>query len=133
VATLAVVVWLWGGRRLTRADAGVSRWTLPDVRSRDFALSFGAAVAASLSCSPYTQWYESGLLIIPVLLAIDQSIVRTGALTPMTLRGVVTGFLCIPVYYLAPLLGWQPLTLLPPVLLAWLASIRLPDVTGGAT
>jgi hypothetical protein len=72
-------------------------------------------------------------LIIPVLLAIDQSIVRTGALTPMTLRGVVTGFLCIPVYYLAPLLGWQPLTLLPPVLLAWLASIRLPDVTGGAT
>ena len=126
--TFAALVWVWSGRPRRWKDARTTLFGRPDVRTASFASSFGATVAATLACSPYTQWYESGLLIIPALLGIDQVIGRTGAPTPTALRGLAAGFLCVPLYHLAPLLGWQPLALLAPLVLAWLIRIQTDEV-----
>ena len=124
IATLAVLLWIWCIRPGTRRGLATGRFRLPDPREGDFSLSYGALIAVTIACSPYAQWYESGVLVIPTLLALDWLLSRRGSLDAVTSCSVAAGFACPPLYFLAPALGWQPLALLSPLICVWLGWIR---------
>jgi hypothetical protein len=96
-------------------------WRGVDPRRDDFSAKFGLAVCATLLVSPHTQWYESGLLLLPVLLTLDQRL-RCGAAPRVMMRLLLAAGLFLPMIYDAGrVLGWQPVILLPLGVSAWLA------------
>jgi hypothetical protein len=81
------------------------------------------AACATLLVSPHTQWYDSGLVLLAVLLGLNDLLVN-GHRPGTTLRaGLLAGFLLPPAYSFAVYVGWQPLVLLPTVALAWLLCL----------
>lgn len=99
-------------------------WRKADPRSAGFARHWGMAACATLLVSPHTQWYDSGLVLLAVLLGLNDLLVN-GHRPGTTLRAaLLAGFLLAPAYSLADYAGWQPLVLLPTVALVWL--LRLP-------
>ena len=124
VAMLAGLLWMWCVRSRTRGEPASPLFTLPDVRDRDFPLSYGSMIPVTIACSPYAQWYESGVLLIPALLGLNWLLRGTGSADAVTRWGVATAFASVPLYYVAPLLGWQPLALLSPFVFVWLGWIR---------
>jgi len=108
LATLIVVLWAW--RRM-------------DARAPSSGPLWGLAVCAVILVSPHTQWYDGGLVLLPVLLGLDH-LRRQGLPIGLPLRAMlVAGFLLFPVYRLAPTLGWNPLILLPAGVLVWMVAL----------
>jgi len=106
--TLTAVLWTW-----RRADP----------RRGSFALYWGMAVCATLAVSPHTQWYDVGLVLPVVLLALDY-LLTTGQPIGTGLRvALVLGFFVVPAYPIAARLGWQPLAFVPLVMLLWLFQL----------
>ncbi len=119
----------WAG---TAAVAGAALWTYrtADGRRPEFALHWGLAVAASVLVSPHTQWYDAGLIVLPVLLALDHRLGVSGKLPNAVRLGLLAAFLLFPLYEPAARYGhFQPLILLPLGVLLWLARLHA-ETTG---
>jgi hypothetical protein len=106
--TLAAVLWAW--RRFD--GKGVSSGPL-----------WGMAVCATILVSPHTQWYDGGLVLLPVLLGIDSCLRQDLAIGVPSRAVLAAGFLLFPLYRLAPTLGWNPLIVLPVCVLIWMARL----------
>lgn len=122
-------------------------WRKSDVRDDSFGLYWGLAIAATILVSPHTQWYDTGLILLTVLLALEYrqgwteshkvdgdmmlanhqgqetALTRSAAAESIWRLALVLGFVCFPIYLLAPFIGWQPLILWPVAAMA--ATIRV--------
>ncbi len=110
----------------TAAIVGAVLWTYrtADGRRSEFALHWGLAVTASVLVSPHTQWYDAGLVVLPVLLALDHCLVVRGNLSVAARFGLLAAFVLFPLYEPAARSGHiQPLILLPLGVLLWLARL----------
>ena len=122
-ATLGALLLTWHRPLGERGSQGL--FPALDTGSPRFPFSFGSMVAASLSCSPHAQWYDAGLLLLPVLLGVDAALARRRSLDRPTRWGVAAGFLLVfPLYQVAPRIGWQPVAFVPPLVFAWLRHIE---------
>ncbi|MEW6250837.1 MAG: glycosyltransferase 87 family protein [Planctomycetota bacterium] len=108
VATLAALLWAW-----RRARVGQD----------DFGLYWGLAVCATILISPHTQWYDAGLVLLPVLLALEHLAARDVHPGLRVHLALAAGFLLFPLYLAAPWLGFQPLTFMPLAGFLWLCQI----------
>ena len=107
-ASLGVVVYLISRARRFRADAP------------EFPLFWGIVITGTLLCSPHLQYYDAGLLVLPVLLGLDY-LLRGSANLSLGTRGVLAiGYLTPPLYSAADTLGFQPLFVILVALLVWL-------------
>jgi hypothetical protein len=106
--TLAALLWVWRGA---------------SPRRNSFGLYWAMAVCATLAASPHAQWYDIGVLVLPVVLALNHML-TTGRPIGTGLRAaLIGGFFCIPAYALAAHIGWQPLGFVPLVMLLWLFQL----------
>lgn len=124
----------WGrslGWLATAAIAGVVLWAhrTADRRRPESALHWGLAVAASVLVSPHTQWYDVGLVVLPVLLALDYRLAVSGAVSAVARVGLLAAFALFPLYEDAARVGhFQPLILAPLGVLLWLARLHVQAV-----
>jgi len=82
-------------------------------------------VCATILVSPHTQWYDVGLVVLPVLLALNDALEGGMSFSPGGRLTLVAGFLLVPLYRWADALGWQPVILLPLLTLAWVLKQRI--------
>jgi hypothetical protein len=106
--TFAAVLWTW-----RRADP----------RGDAFALYWGVAVCATLAVSPHTQWYDVGLVVLAMLLALNHLLTSGEPIGTGLRAGLLLGFLAVPAYPIAAQLGWQPLAFVPLLMLLWLLQV----------
>ena len=106
--TLAAVLWTWR-RAAPRRDS--------------FALYWGMAVCATLAVSPHTQWYDVGLVLLVVLLALNYLLTSGQPISTGLRAALLLGFFVVPAYPIAAHLGWQPLAFVPLVMLLWLLQL----------
>ncbi len=104
-AVAAVALVWWGARRTDPEDP-------------HFPAFFAVVVLANMAISPHLQYYEAGLLALPVALSLET---RLASAVPGTGERLVlaAGYFAFPVWRLAPAAGFQPLVLLLAGLLAW--------------
>ena len=104
---------------LVLVGALVLRWR----RARPCHAAFPAQWAAMASAIPLTslhaQHYEVALLLLPILLLLDLTVARAGGVSPALRAGLLLLFLVYPSFLLGRRLGFQPLGLVPPVILIW--------------
>lgn len=99
-------------------------WTWRDARidSPHFALYYALAIAATLVISPHAQYYDSAILILPVVLLLGDA-ARRGTEVPLQTRLILAGvfLLALPVFFLsqAPWMPFQPFVLLPVGVCIW--------------
>lgn len=134
--SVALIGWceFWGpagsGKRIGIVAAGLVLavlawvWRRADPRGETFALHWGLAVCGTVLISPHAMWYETGLLVLPVLLALHEVRRRGESLAPSGRLLLVAGFVLFPLYAWAPQLGVQPLVLLPLGILLWLGRLE---------
>ncbi len=83
-------------------------------------LVFGAAVCVTMLISPHLQFYDVGVLVLPVLIGLDDLCAR-GQQPSESLRGLLcAGYLAFPIYAFSHMLGFQPLILWPLGVFLWL-------------
>ncbi|MCP4593945.1 MAG: DUF2029 domain-containing protein [bacterium] len=104
--TVCVLLWLWR----TANPAGDS-----------FELHWAVAVAGSVLVSPHTQYYDTGLMLLAVLLLVNRCKASGGSLGGWVRLGLIAAYVLFPAYPLAKSLGWQPLILLPALVFLWAA------------
>jgi alpha-1,2-mannosyltransferase len=96
--------------------------------SARFPAFFGMLVAGTLLLSPHLQYYESGILTLPVLLGVA-SLLEEGWALPLRARGLLAvGYLSFPAWELSETLGIQPLLVLLLAIFLWTTrqTISLP-------
>ena len=80
--------------------------------SMRFPAFFGLVVAGTLLVSPHLQYYEAGVLALPVLLGVT-SVLATGRVPSLGTRILLAlGYLSFPVWRLSEAVGFQPLLVL---------------------
>ncbi|MHC4610656.1 MAG: glycosyltransferase family 87 protein [Planctomycetota bacterium] len=88
-----------------------------------FAVYWGLAVTGTLLLSPHTQYYDAGILVLPVILGLDYLLQR-GRQPTATLRiALLAGYVLFPIYEVSPALHFQPLLLWPVLTFVWLAKV----------
>ena len=87
----------------------------------DFPLTWALLVVSATLVSPHMQYYDFGILVLPVVIGLD-TIVREGRRVTLPIRFAIAAvFVAYPVLYEAHrALHFQPLTLVTVALLAWL-------------
>jgi len=84
-------------------------------------LVFALAVTGAMLTSPHLQYYDVGLLALPVVLGLDSSLGRGAPPLHWIVRGgIVAGWLSYSSWQLGPTLGVQPLILVVAATLCWL-------------
>lgn len=77
-----------------------------------FSAFYGLLVAGTLLVSPHLQYYEAGVLALPVLLGVT-SVLETGRVPCLRARILLAlGYLSFPIWRLSEVLGFQPLLVL---------------------
>jgi hypothetical protein len=71
--------------------------------------------------SPHTQWHDAGLLVLPVLLVLNHRLSAGQGLSAAARFGLLAAFALTPFFDLGRVIGFQPLVLLPLLMLAWIA------------
>jgi hypothetical protein len=80
---------------------------------------FALAVASSMLLSPHLQYYDVGIIALPVILCVEAHMDRFGAI-PLGMKAVLAiGFLSYPAWQLSETLGVQPLFFLVLAVLLW--------------
>ncbi len=97
------------------------------LRGRDKRYAWAYAGAAALLVSPHTQYYDVGILVVPVLLGLEVELERGRPLSTALRGALVAGFFGYEVYTLSEKWGFQPLILWPVVAALWLATRALED------
>ncbi len=88
-----------------------------------FAVRWALAVTGTLLLSPHTQYYDVGVLVLPVMLGLD-FMLQQGRSPSTALRlFLVAGFVLYPIYEWSPALHFQPLLLWPMLTFGWLAAL----------
>lgn len=111
-------------------------WRGESAAEETFALKFGLALALSIAFSPHAVFYETGLLIIPVIALVDRwrrepgdgSVTqRLSGKQQIFLAGLLAGGMTWP---LVRVIGVQPMALLPLIVGAacWHQLRKAPDV-----
>lgn len=109
-AGAVLVVTVASGRRVKTGSGRYPAW-------------FGLAVCAVLLASPHLQYYESGILALPILLGIE-SVAEERRQIPLALRiSLAVAYFAFPTWHWSRELGVQPLFLL--LLGAWVWLSRL--------
>ena len=86
-----------------------------------FPASWGVALTGSMLISPHLQYYDAGVLALPVLLGLD-TMLRRGHRPTLAFRLLIAAaYIGYPVYQLAEDIGFQPLFLYLIATFAWLA------------
>ena len=87
----------------------------------DFPLTWAMLLVAAMLLSPHLQYYDFGVLVLPVVIALD-TIVRRGGTVGLGLRlGIAAVYVGYPEIYEAySVCRFQPLTVLMAALFAWL-------------
>ena len=96
-------------------------WRRADPRGDGFDLHWAAAIAATVLVSPHTQWHDSGLLVLPVLLVLNHRLSVGQGVSAAGRFGLLAAFALTPFFDLGQVLGFQPLVLLPLLTLLWIA------------
>ncbi len=142
---LPVVHWLVAGLGLLAVALTLRAWSGPDLFDDRFPFRFGLSLAVILAWSPHALFYETSLLIIPVIALVDAWRRGTGD-SPVVqqlsgkqqffLAALLAGGMTWP---LTDVIHVQPMVLLPPVITiaCWLHLHRVTTprgqgrVTGG--
>lgn len=110
LSALVVIVVLWAWRRADPRDGSFPRlWAL--------------AVCATVLVSLHTQWYDGGLVLLAVLLALNDVLQAQRPIDVSLRLALVAGFLFVPLYRYAELIGYQPVILLPVFALLWILQL----------
>src|SRR5262249_17478305 len=97
-----------------------------------FGVYWAMAVTATGLLSPHSQWYELGLLILPMWLLLDwrvrPSVEHEHALAPeltaVERMAMVGAFVITPYSDPFRFVGGQPLSVIPVLILLWAARLR---------
>jgi hypothetical protein len=87
---------------------------------RHVGVLFGLLVAAAMLVSPHLQYYDVGLLVLPVLLAVDGTLRQGGSLSLRARLVLAAGYLLYPLYQLSEAIHFQPLVLWSVSCFVWL-------------
>jgi alpha-1,2-mannosyltransferase len=114
------------GLTLSAAVTGVLLWAWRRANPRDasFAGVWALAVCGTVLVSPHTQWYDVGVVVLPVLLALNESLQAGQQISTNMRLALLAGFFLVPFYRYADVIGWQPVILLPLLTLLWLLNRR---------
>jgi len=108
---------VWSGRRIGPTSPSFSAW-------------FGLAVTTTLLVSPHLQYYEAGILALPIFLGIDR-ILKVRPVLPLKIRGILAGgYFLFPTWRWSDTLGIQPFFLLLLATWAWMAFLARPVEDG---
>jgi len=118
----------------------------------DEAAYWALAITAMLLLSPHTQYYDAGILVLPVLIGLDRVLQATAEALPEPVGAaracftgpghpsssaparppstalricLLVGYFAYPVYGLSQLVGFQPLLLWPVLTFVWLARLMV--------
>ncbi len=95
------------------------------LRTRAGAPGFGAfyalAVVTTLFASPHLQYYDAGLLVLPVVLLLESHVARHGSMSLGLRLAVTVLYLAYPTYIYADVLGVQPLALV--LVTVWVGAV----------
>ena len=81
------------------------------------------AITGTLLLSPYFQYYDAGVLVLPVLLGLDYTL-QQGRQPSATLRLLLlAGYVLYPIYEVSRTIHFQPLLLWPVLIFIWLTRI----------
>jgi hypothetical protein len=97
-------------------------------RVRDVRAVWALCLVAGMLCSPHLQYYDFGVLVLPVALGLDV-LARRGTPATLPLRLVVAViYVGYPWFYMAAeRIGFQPLTPWTIAIFAWLCALAGPD------
>ncbi|HUU84006.1 MAG TPA: glycosyltransferase family 87 protein [Phycisphaerae bacterium] len=88
-----------------------------------FAVSWALAITGAVLISPYAQYYDAGILVLPVLLGLDY-VLQQGRDPSAKLRLLlVAGYVLYPIYEVSRAIQFQPLVLWPVLILIWLTGV----------
>jgi hypothetical protein len=90
-------------------------------RDPRFGVVWSGVVCATIIISPHLQFYDLGVLVLPVLLTIDGCLRAGRPISNVARLGLACGYFGFPIYAHAQEWGWQPLVLWPVILLVWTA------------
>jgi len=107
-SSAAIVLWvLWYARTYSGPPAAL----------------WGLVFAAALVTSPYLQYYDVALAVVPALLGLH-ALLEAGRRISFGIRiALAAVFVGYPVYELGAMLGFQPLAVVLLLLLTWLAHV----------
>jgi hypothetical protein len=88
-------------------------WWRASLSEEAFPLQYGFALVVTLLLSPHALYYETGLLILPILMLLDRWRVADAVLAPARRLGLVCLFACGYLWPLGALLGVQLLIVVP--------------------
>ncbi|MFC1742999.1 glycosyltransferase family 87 protein [Candidatus Riflebacteria bacterium] len=101
-------------------------WQKADVRNRDFGLYWAIVSSVTLLISLHTQYYDTALLIIPLILIINHQVITNKQIPGMHKLIMALVYILSPFIYLfevGKIMGFQPLVLLPLWVTLWAATI----------
>jgi hypothetical protein len=108
------------------AVLGALFWSMPRGREvdRDFPLLWSLCIVAGMLLSPHLQYYDFGVLVLPVAVGLD-TLARRGTPARLPLRLVVAAlYVGYPWFYMSvDRLGFQPLTLWAIAIFGWLCAL----------
>ncbi len=107
-ALLAALAWDW---RHVRFDQD------------EFGLHWAAAICAAIVISPHTLWYDAGLVVLSVALAVEFAMVRQVRVSSTARAALLAAFVLFPLHDSLAQRGLQLLPLLP--LSVWLWTHRM--------
>jgi hypothetical protein len=105
----ALLAALWFMARRDRSEASPAMW--------------GLAAAMAPLTSPHTQFYDVGVLVIPVLIGLHCQAIG-GPLAAGARAVLLSGYLGFAVFHTAAHIGFQPLVLWPIFATLWMARLR---------
>jgi hypothetical protein len=123
--------WLGVGAALVYA---IARWRDARPGLPRFALDFSLASAASLVTALHAQYYDAGLLLLPILLLLDHHTATTGSVRAGTRAILILAYVLFPLVILGKvshLVRFQPGVALPVAVLVWAARARRRHAEGG--
>jgi hypothetical protein len=92
--------------------------------SVEFSLLWSLVIVAEMLASPHLQYYDFGVLVLPVLVGLERMLAR--GRPPSLLLRILLGIVYVGypwLYEVAPRIGFQPLTLCTLAIYAWLCSV----------